>query len=67
MVYKSDIATKGLGVKCAKVLGQIIPGVPVWQIGEESDFSGLVYIIFPGNVGGIDALTEIIGKLKKDS
>nr|HMN31370.1 four-carbon acid sugar kinase family protein [Caldilineaceae bacterium] len=35
-ITSSDIATQGLGVKRATVLGQILPGVPVWRTGPES-------------------------------
>jgi uncharacterized protein YgbK (DUF1537 family) len=31
----SDIATKALAVRRAIVVGQILPGVPVWQLGAE--------------------------------
>lgn len=58
-ITSSDLATKALGVKRANVPGQILPGVPVWQLGSESRFPGLAYIVFPGNVGGPDALTKI--------
>jgi uncharacterized protein YgbK (DUF1537 family) len=63
-ITASDIATKGLYVKQAQVLGQILPGVPVWQLGPESRFPGLVYVVFPGNVGGPDALTQTLYKLE---
>lgn len=59
-ITSSDIATRGLDVKRAVVRGQILPGVPVWQLGVESRYPGLVYIVFPGNVGGEDALVKII-------
>jgi uncharacterized protein YgbK (DUF1537 family) len=59
----SDLATKGLGVKRCTVPGQIFPGVPVWELGGESRFPGLKYVVFPGNVGGPDALTRIIGTM----
>ena len=59
----SDIATDALGVKQAMVLGQILPGVPVWTIGNETRHPGLAYVIFPGNVGGDDALTQAYQKL----
>ena len=58
-ITSSDIATRALGVKRAMVLGQILPGVPVWQLGPESQYPGLAYIVFPGNVGGPAALVEI--------
>lgn len=62
-ITSSDVATRGLGVKRAFVLGQIIPGVPVNQLGEESRFPGLIYIVFPGNVGGVDAVTQVVHQL----
>lgn len=63
-ITSSDVATKGLDVVRASVLGQILPGIPVWQIGEESRHPGLVYIVFPGNVGGEDAITEVLTRLQ---
>jgi uncharacterized protein YgbK (DUF1537 family) len=63
-ITSSDLATKGLGVKRAMVLGQILPGVPVWQLGPETKFPGLPYIVFPGNVGSEGALADVAEKLK---
>lgn len=54
-----DIATKGLKVKEALVLGQIAPGVPIWQLGDESKYPGLLYVVFPGNVGSDKSLYEV--------
>jgi uncharacterized protein YgbK (DUF1537 family) len=61
-ITSSDLATQGLGVKRAMVLGQIWPGVPVWQLGAETTFPGLAYVVFPGNVGGPEALAETVLK-----
>jgi uncharacterized protein YgbK (DUF1537 family) len=61
-ITSSDLATRGLGVKRAMVLGQILPGIPVWALGTETKFPGLPYVVFPGNVGGPDALVEAINK-----
>lgn len=58
-ITSSDVATRGLGVKRATVLGQVLPGVPVWSLGEESRFPGLSYVVFPGNVGGSDGLVRL--------
>ncbi len=55
-ITSSDIATKALAVKRARVMGQILPGVPVWKLGRESKYPGMPYVIFPGNVGGDDAM-----------
>ncbi len=59
-ITASDVATRGLGVKRAMVLGQILPGVPVWRLGPESRWEGLTYIVFPGNVGAPYALRDIL-------
>ena len=59
-ITSSDIGVKGLKVKRALVLGQILPGVPVWRTGKESRFPGLPYVIFPGNVGGKTALADAV-------
>ena len=67
----SGIGTKALKVRRALVMGQIRPGIPVWQTGAESRFPDLPYIIFPGNVGEADSLRIIVEKLsdlrKEDS
>ncbi|MBN1276043.1 MAG: hypothetical protein JXA35_01025, partial [Deltaproteobacteria bacterium] len=62
-VTSNDVATRGLGVRRAMVLGQILPGVPVWCLGPESRFPGLPYIVFPGNVGGPGAMADIVTAL----
>ena len=63
-ITSSDVATKGLGVKRALVLGQILPGVPVWRIGAESRFPGMPYIVFPGNVGDENAVANVVKALR---
>nr|WP_245867618.1 nucleotide-binding domain containing protein [Sporomusa silvacetica] len=59
-ITSSDVGTKALKVKRANVLGQIRPGVPVWQTGEESKFPQIPYVIFPGNVGEQNTLKEVV-------
>lgn len=63
-ITSSDLAVKGLGVRRAVVRGQLLPGVPVWQTGDETRFPGLTYVVFPGNVGGEGALREAVEKMK---
>lgn len=65
-ITSSDVATDALGVERAEVLGQILPGVPVWRLGKESRLPGVPYIVFPGNVGGPDALGKIVRQLRAD-
>lgn len=62
-ITSSEIGVKALGVKKALVLGQVLPGVPVWFTGEESRFPNTPYIIFPGNVGEEDSLRRIVDLL----
>lgn len=62
-ITSSDVATKGLGVKRARIVGQALPGIPVWLLGDEGKFPGLPYIVFPGNVGGPMALKMLTDQL----
>lgn len=62
-ITSNDIAVKGLGMERSMVRGQILPGIPVWEMGNETQFPGLVYIVFPGNVGDEKSLYDIIDKL----
>ena len=59
-ITSSDVGTKALRVTRANVLGQIRPGIPVWQTGENSRFPGIPYVIFPGNVGDNETLKEAV-------
>lgn len=59
-ITSSDVGTKALKVKCANVMGQIKPGIPVWQTGSESRFPQTPYVIFPGNVGEVTTLREAV-------
>ena len=63
-ITASDVATQALGVKRASVPGQILPGVPVWELGSESRYPGLAYVVFPGNVGEPDSLARVAAALK---
>ncbi|MCB0160008.1 MAG: hypothetical protein KDD83_17875, partial [Caldilineaceae bacterium] len=66
-ITSSDLATAALGIRRAWVMGQVLPGVPVWRAGEESKYPGLSYIVFPGNVGGVDALVDVRTRLAATS
>ncbi len=62
-ITSNDIASRGLGIRCAEVLGQAEKGIPVWQCGVESRFPGMPYIVFPGNVGNAETLGDLAGTL----
>jgi uncharacterized protein YgbK (DUF1537 family) len=62
-ITSSDMATKGLRMKKATVVGQAAPGVPLWRCDEPtSKWAGLPYVVFPGNVGGEYTLAEVAEK-----
>lgn len=62
-ITSSDIGTRALGARRALVLGQILPGLPVWRLGSEARHPGLPYVIFPGNVGDDGSLAQIVAEL----
>ena len=66
-ITSSDVATHALGVRRAMVLGQLLAGVPVWQLGDEARYPGMAYIIFPGNVGDDRSLVTIQERLSIDA
>lgn len=63
-ITSSDVATVALEVNRAQVIGQALPGVPAWRLGDESRFPGLAYVIFPGNVGDDQALATLVKRLR---
>lgn len=63
-ITSSDIATRALNVKRAEIKGQILEGVPVWELGPESRFPHMPYIVFPGNVGDNYALKNVLNKMQ---
>lgn len=68
-ITSSDLATEALGVKSARVIGQVAPGISVWRLKEETTFPGMAYVVFPGNVGTDETLAQVIllldGKLPR--
>ncbi|XP_059290437.1 uncharacterized protein LOC132043978 isoform X1 [Lycium ferocissimum] len=59
-ITSSDLATKALEAKRAKIVGQALAGIPLWQLGPESRHPEVPYIVFPGNVGDSKALAEVV-------
>jgi Sugar-binding N-terminal domain/Nucleotide-binding C-terminal domain len=51
-------AREGLGVRAARVIGPIRPGVARWRLADGSDF-----VVVPGNVGETDLLVELVGAI----
>ena len=60
----SNIVANALNMKRATVPGQISPGVLVLEMGTESKYPGSKLILFPGNVGGPTAISEVILRMR---
>ena len=58
-ITSHDILAKGLKVPISRVLGQAAPGVPILKMPLEHRWPGMVYVIFPGNVGEDDTLKKV--------
>lgn len=65
-ITSSDVATRGLGVRRATVVGQLLPGlISVWRLDETGgQLDGLPYVVFAGNVGGDDSLEYVVRVLR---
>ena len=56
-ITSNDTLSKGLSLTSARLLGQVIPGVSVvTTASDHPQFADLPVVLFPGNVGGDDAL-----------
>ncbi|MBP3041578.1 hydroxyacid dehydrogenase [Bacillaceae bacterium Marseille-Q3522] len=58
-ITSSDIATKALGIRKGKVLGQILSSVPVIISKKSKKWSNIPFVIFPGNVGDNNSLKDV--------
>jgi uncharacterized protein YgbK (DUF1537 family) len=58
-ITSADVARIGLGARTARVLGQVLPGISVWDL-QAFDGHPVLYVVVPGNVGGPDTLTNVL-------
>jgi uncharacterized protein YgbK (DUF1537 family) len=59
-ITSNDTLSKGLALRTARVLGQVRAGCSVVRCpADHPRFPDLPVVIFPGNVGGEDALAEV--------
>ncbi len=65
-ITSHDIAVRGLGSSRARVEGQLFPGViSLFRLVEADErVRDRAYVVFPGNVGGDDALLEVVRRLR---
>ena len=63
-ITSSDIATDSLDIRRAVVRGTMLPGiVSLWEP-VSGEFTGLPYVVFPGNVGDERALADVVSALR---
>lgn len=62
-----SVVRDGLQSQQAWALGQILPGVPVWRLADQSLFPNLPCVVFPGNVGQNDSLVMALEILHEAS
>ncbi|WP_157001623.1 four-carbon acid sugar kinase family protein [Agromyces laixinhei] len=62
-ITSAEVARTGIGASSAVVLGQVLPGVSVWQLASH-DERELLYVVVPGNVGAPDTLVRVLDALR---
>ena len=64
-ITSHDVALHGLGMRRAEVAGQLFPGlVSVFRPADAAaEAIGMPYVVFPGNVGDDEALTQVAAML----
>jgi uncharacterized protein YgbK (DUF1537 family) len=56
-ITSNDVLSTGLKLRTARLLGQILPGCSVvCTDAEHPQFPNLPVVLFPGNVGDVEAL-----------
>jgi uncharacterized protein YgbK (DUF1537 family) len=65
-ITSHDVAVRGLGIRRATVLGQLLPGqVSVFHpVDAPSAIVGMPYVVFAGNVGDETTLADVIDLLR---
>jgi uncharacterized protein YgbK (DUF1537 family) len=65
-ITSHDVAVRGLGIRRAEVIGQLLPGmVSVFRPVEAfPEAVGIPYVVFAGNVGDENTLAEVIDRVR---
>lgn len=64
-ITSSDVATHGLGFRHAQVVGPMLPGIVSLWSGQDGPAAGIPYVVFAGNVGGVESLADVVDKLSE--
>jgi uncharacterized protein YgbK (DUF1537 family) len=62
-ITSSEVAHSGLGATAGLVLGQVLPGISVWDI-EPVHGRHQLYVVVPGNVGGPGTLRDVLAAVR---
>lgn len=62
-ITSSDVASKGLAMRHAWVVGPMLPGIVSLWAAQDGPGVGIPYIIFAGNVGDDESLAQVVDKL----
>lgn len=62
-ITSSDVATHGLGIGRATVVGPMLPGIVSLLRPEGGPAEGIPYVVFAGNVGDDESLATVTKKL----
>lgn len=64
-ITSNDTLSKGLALRTASLLGQVLPGVSMVRTpAEHPQFPNLPVVLFPGNVGDASALATVYRRLR---
>jgi uncharacterized protein YgbK (DUF1537 family) len=64
-ITSNDTLSQGLSLRAARLLGQVLPGVSMVTTPEDHPlFPLLPVVLFPGNVGGEDAVATVYQRLR---
>ena len=64
-ITSSVLATDALECTRARVLGQVAPGVPIWQLDDGSRLPRGLFVVFPGNVGSPRTLADTVMLMRR--
>ena len=63
-ITSAELARTGVGASRALVRGQVLPGVSVWDL-VSAEGEDRLYVVVPANVGGPDALVDVLAALRR--
>ena len=65
-ITSNDVLSKGLGLRAARLLGQILPGCSIVRTPpDHPQFPNLPVVLFPGNVGDAQGLVTVYRRLSQ--